>query len=130
MDLLKNPIIIGLLSAVVAYGYLYWKEQQRQNENPDLEKKPVNFMIPGVIGALVWFIMGSLNRTNMQLGGSVEKSLPVNSVIHKYNENVELKSNNSHKSGNSFDSKSYKLVKKGNIQLPSQDVFLDLGSNW
>ena len=133
MDILKNPIILGLLAAVVTYGFLYWKEQQRQKDNPDLEKKSVNIMIPGVVGAVIWFIAGSFGNSN-QIGGYIEnnvedikKNLPVNSVIHKFDDDVELKST---KSDGSADSKSFKLVKKGNIQLPGQDVFMDLGSNW
>ena len=126
MDIIKNPIVLGILAAVVTYGFLYWKEQQKQKDNPDLETKQVNIMIPGVVGAIVWFIMGSFS-SDSQTGGN-STTLPVNSIIHKYNENVELKSNKSEDMLNdTIDSKSFKLVKKGNIQLPGQDVFLDLG---
>lgn len=123
MDILKNPIIVGILATVVTYGYLYWTEKKKQEENPELKKKNVNLAICGAVGALTWFISGSF----ISQSGGKTSMLPPNSIIHKYNENVELKSN---KSDNSFGSQSFRLVKKGNVQLPNQDVFLDLGSNW
>ena len=127
MDLIKNPIILGILATAVTYSFLYWKEMQRQKENPDLKAKNVNIMIPGVVGALVWFIVGSFNDGTVKSLEGGNTKLPVNTIVNKFDENVELKSN---ASDGSFGSKSFKLVKKGSIQLPGQDVFLDLGDGW
>lgn len=124
-NLLTNPIIIGIAVAAATYSYLYWKEKQRQREDENAKPKSVNIMIPGVVGALIWFVVGSFIAKPL-VGGSVQKksSLPPNSVINKFNENVQLAATDS------FGSDSYRLVQKGNIELPTKDVFLDLGSDW
>lgn len=123
LDLFKNSIVLGVIAAVAAYLFMYWQEEQQHKKNPKAMKKKVNIMTPGVIGALVWFIAGSY------FDGIVvdEKApmLPTNTVIHKLNENIELTSNSSASEG----IKSYRLVGKGRIQLPQQEVFLDL-ANW
>jgi hypothetical protein len=120
-DMLKNPILIGLLAAIATYSYIYWQEDQRYKKNPKTKKKRVNIITPGVVGALVWFIIGSyFDEVNM--GPMIQK----NTVIEKLSGGVELDTNGSQ---DSFGSKSYRLVGKGRVQLPQQDVFLDL-ANW
>lgn len=126
-SLITNPIVLGLVAAVVTFSYLYWKEKQRQKEDENAKPKNVNIMIPGVVGALTWFVVGSFVAQPM-VGGNVEvekkSMLPLNSVINKFDENVKLEATDS------FGSDSYRLVQKGNIELPNKDVFLDLGSDW
>ena len=49
MDVVKNPVIIGVLVAAITYLYLWW-----QNKN-DKNKKPINLFIPAgtAIGAAI-----------------------------------------------------------------------------
>ncbi len=56
---LKNPIVLGILTAVLVYLYLYWEEEQKHKKNPKIEKKSVSFITPAVIGVIVWFISSS-----------------------------------------------------------------------
>ena len=81
-------------------------------------------MTPGVVGALVWFISGSY-FDNSLCDIKHPNMLPKDTIIQKLNENIELTSNSSGSEG----VKSYRLVGKGRIQLPQQDVFLDI-ANW
>ena len=126
LDILKNPIILGVLAGTVAYLYYYWQESQRQKANPRLKKKSINIFVPGVAAVIVWFASSMyFDKTNntAQEGGEGEGNLlPNNSIIHRLDENVEIGSDAS------YGSKSYRLVGKGRIQLPDQDVFLDLAN--
>ena len=39
LDLLKNPIVLGILAAVTAYLFMYWQEEQKHKQNPKAIKK-------------------------------------------------------------------------------------------
>ena len=125
LDILKNPIILGVLAGTVAYLYYYWQESQRQKKNPASKKKPINIFVPGVAAVVVWFASSMYfdkKNNSSQEGGAT--LLPNNSIIHRLDENVELGT----VSEGSYGSKSYRMVGKGRIQLPDQDVFLDLAN--
>lgn len=121
LDLFKNPIVLGILAAISTYLFMYWQEEQQHKKNPKADKKKVDIMTPGVIGALVWFISGSYFDTSAT---DKKSMLPLNTIVHKLDENIALSSDSS-----GSDVKSYRLVGKGRIQLPQQEVFLDL-ANW
>ncbi len=59
LSYLKNPIVLGILTAVLVYLYLYWEEEQKHKKHPKIEKKSVSFITPAVIGVIVWFISSS-----------------------------------------------------------------------
>lgn len=126
LDLLKNPIVLGVLASIITYLYMYWQENQRHKKNPKSVKKSINIMTPGVVGALVWFASGSYfdkTLSNIPLKPT-NQMIPNNTIIERLDDNVPIGSDSP-----SGDSKSYRLVGKGKIQLPQQDVFLDL-ANW
>lgn len=59
LDILKNPVIIGLFAGVLVYIYLWWclKEENKRRKNKNKKtKKDVNLIIPSVIAVIVWFI--------------------------------------------------------------------------
>jgi hypothetical protein len=58
MDIIKNPVIIGLVAAVVTYMYMGWSIEEKNKKNKK-HKKPqeeVNLMIPLVVGVILWFL--------------------------------------------------------------------------
>ena len=63
----KNPIVVGIITAAVTYGYLWYSNEQRHKQDPEARKKRVNIMIPAVIGALAWFIISvyTENKTSI-----------------------------------------------------------------
>lgn len=131
--ILTNPIILGILACVVTYLIMYWQERQRHKKNPKTKKREINIMIPGIVGCLIWFAAGSyFDNTDKE---SIEKQennksmLPKNAIVAKYDEKVILSSEGGSQSGSGSDVESYRLVGKGKIQLPHQEVFLDL-ANW
>lgn len=110
--MILKSVILGIITSVAVYGFLYWKNKNSNNS--------INLIPVVVSGALVWFFSGmyfnSISNSTL---------LPPNSVIHKYDQQIEL---NSTDTGLSGGDNSYRLAKTGSIQLPSEnpDVFLDL----
>jgi len=118
-DIVRNPIVLGILSGTIVYLYMYWQEEQKEKNNEN--RKPVSILIPGVVASFVWFITGCMNGSE-ENNNYVRESLPEKSIIYRLDDNVKLPNDNN----SSFGSKSFRLVGRGNIQLPDQDVFLDL----
>jgi hypothetical protein len=56
MDIIKNPVVIGLLFGSVSYAYLMWQNKKKnKNKNKD-KKKKINIIIPILISFIGWFI--------------------------------------------------------------------------
>jgi hypothetical protein len=60
MDIIKNPVIIGLVVGILTYVYMMWTEKEKikkmKNKNKKYKKSKINLVIPIVITILVWFI--------------------------------------------------------------------------
>lgn len=62
MDIIKNPIVIGLTMGTLVYGYLSYTINERNEENEKKkkgkrkEKESVNLLIPLVVIVIAWFI--------------------------------------------------------------------------
>lgn len=121
LDILKNPIIIGLVVGVITYVFMLMRNTKKYKKNQkSKEKNKPNILIPVIAaivsGILVWLYFGS-SETKPEMTMTVEKLV-----------NEPLKeSESSAKTGGSSDSVSYHLVGKG-INFPHNlpDVFLDL----
>ena len=59
MDIIKNPIVVGLFASVITYIYLSWRasENNKKKKSKDKKKEEVNLLIPLVVGIIVWFVM-------------------------------------------------------------------------
>jgi len=123
MNVTRNPIVLGILSGAMVYLYLFWQEEQKQSEDELYERKPVSILIPGIVSSFVWFITGCMVSSE-KIPYSHRQSLPENCVIHKLGDKIELECDNN----STLDSKSFRMVGRGQIQLPNQDVFLDLAN--
>jgi hypothetical protein len=58
MDIIKNPVVIGLVAGVITYMYMGWSLEEKNKKNKK-HKKPqeeVNLMIPLVVGVIMWFL--------------------------------------------------------------------------
>ncbi|MBA42449.1 MAG: hypothetical protein CMF62_00380 [Magnetococcales bacterium] len=129
MDILKNPIVIGILALVITYAYLWWENEQKYKKNPEIKKKSVNLMIPGVVGAVSWFIASSYFDKNSSTPEK-NKILAINSEVVKPTLRKELEKALSEASDipDSFKSGSYKALDNESIKVPDLDVFMDLMS--
>lgn len=52
MDILKNPIVIGISCGVLSYIYLLYQKNKDDRNNPN----SVNLLIPLLITIIAWFI--------------------------------------------------------------------------
>jgi len=63
MDVIKNPVIIGVFATVLTYLYLQWqideknKKYKKKHNKPNKHEEEVNLIIPAVVGVIVWFIV-------------------------------------------------------------------------
>lgn len=136
IGIFKNPIILGILGATLTYLYIYWQNEKKHKKNSKAKKKPVSFITPGVVGVFIWFISSNLN-----IYGGDKKAAQIKPKAQIFNRDTNCKleynitnkrpefylnPNNQVSSEGSFGSKSYHLISKNNIRLPSTDVFIDL----
>lgn len=57
MDILKNPIIIGLISGTLTYAYMTWSVNEENKKIKDKKnKKEINLIIPLIVLIITWFI--------------------------------------------------------------------------
>ncbi len=90
MDIIKNPIIIGLVIGALTYGYLSYTVNEKNEENDKKkkhkrkEKESVNLMIPLVVAIIVWFIAYAYfeynidnKPNNSQILPTIGESLPM-----------------------------------------------------
>lgn len=110
IEILKNPIIIGLIAGILTYLYLYWNEEQRyKSVLRRSKKKPVSILTPGLVAIISWFVASSYldhKSSSTLVTNSIQKS---NKMV-----SVDSVSDGLHK------------IQTNNIRLPQSDVFIDL----
>lgn len=52
LDILKNPIVLGVLAGVVTYLYMMWCNNKKYEKNPN-EKKEISLVTPAVVAVIV-----------------------------------------------------------------------------
>jgi len=64
LELIKNPIVIGIIIATISYIYLGWKQSKKEKR----KNKDINILIPvsiGCISSLVFYFI--FNNTSQQI---------------------------------------------------------------
>lgn len=144
-DVLRNPIIVGILVGVVVYLFMKHKNEKKQKKNKDKKDKNKHsaFVIPGMAGIIAGFLVWTLNESD-------KKVSPNNNVIAENRQLIppeieinDMKTsmaggslnnsivggalNNSIVGGASDKMNSYQMIGKG-IQVPTNlpDAFLDM----
>lgn len=117
-DLIKNPLVLGIVAAVATYSYLYWDQQQKQKQHPKMKLDEIGFITPLIVGLLVFVIahnlFGDVTAQVVEQIANTPKA-QCNTLIA---DNIVKE----------LDSQVYHLVGKNSIRLPSNaDVFIDLG---
>lgn len=154
MDILKNPIVIGIILGVLVYLYLLWDNDKKyKNSNGKEPKKDVNIGIPlivAIVGAVAsygYFNNSFVTNIDKNVDASINKLIDVESPqqltgggqINNSN-SVPVKLPSSHTSSNtqfikpsksitdfsSDNALSYVLTHKG-INIPNNipDVFIE-----
>lgn len=128
-ELLKNPIVLGVIFAVFTYAYLYWDNTEKQKKKPRANIEPVGMMTPLIVGLLVFVIAHNLfgnDAQNIPLQMSrptafiSQQDMSAKMQCNKFIDNAKIKSLDMN------DSATYHLVGKNAIRLPQTDVFIDL----
>ncbi len=128
LEILKNPIVIGIVIFVGIYGYLYWSNKKKYEMDSSTEKKSVNIMIPGVAGILGWFIASSLFKSGTSLPvpyttpitTPITKIMPVKIMQVQQNIPPQLNSGNAPTGSIEFH------LLENNVKLPPEDVLVEL----
>jgi hypothetical protein len=102
INILKNPIVIGIIMALITFGYLYWDNKRKQKKNPNINKK-YDIITPLIVGAFTWFISANYfdntiqpisNNVNVQTmisDGHILKQDGINSIIEpNYDNNIKI----------------------------------------
>lgn len=127
MNFIKNPIIIGVVAAIIIYFILYWynKSESDKNKKPP---KPVNIYIPiisGVIIALLAYLYFKNTKKNIpknnqvNTGGSNNipiNNIPINNIPNSNIMATPLEKNNI--LGNAIIDGLQKKFQPGNINQP------------
>lgn len=140
IDIIKNPVVIGLLFGTLAYFYMEWSNERRYKKDPNY-KKTVGVLTPlviGIISALIAYGIMDEDIQNMQAAQTIPVVSDAHgglSGIHGGLSKIELDGiSKSYKLSkidvsSAIDSpKSYTLVSKGlnipnNVNLP--DVYIE-----
>ena len=117
LEILKNPIVIGIALFVIIFIYMYWTNKKKYDKDPSSEKAPINIMIPGVAGILGWFVASTLFGASVPTQTNIPtvKKMPVNPIIHPQGnmENVGTGSVEFH-------------LLENNVKIPPTDVLIEL----
>jgi len=111
MDFVKNPIILGALAGLITYGYFYY-DAQKHKDDPEIKQNKVPILAPCVVAVIIWFV------TSCYFDSCCE-TVKVNILSPKL-PNISK--------GSDISTRSYHLVGKNKIRLPSNDVFIDIAN--
>lgn len=116
VEIIKNPVILGLFAGVLTYGYLWWSNSDDKKKiKGKKQKKEISLIIPAIIMCIVWFLSyGYFEYGNDQ---SHEKSIS--------GDFKPIKGGVSSQSSGNDDIRSFSLINKG-LNIPSKlpDVFI------
>lgn len=62
IEILKNPVIIGLLAGAIVYNYMAWNRKKeiekrlKKSKKIKEEQKYNDIIIPSIVAIIVWFI--------------------------------------------------------------------------
>lgn len=129
MDILKNPILIGVFVGVCSYMYLkHQVDQENKNLDSKMPKKEVNLFIPLVVTVLAWFIAHNYFNASFVSApsGPQVETVVVNEPAAVVVEREMISSG----VGSGESVKSYHLISRGMSipnEIPLPDVFIETG---
>lgn len=123
MNIVKNPIFIGIVVALITYAYFYFENNKKKDK--ENKKKSLNIVIPGIVGSIVWFLAGTYFDS---LGSESPTQIPIIGGNLNKDTNVEFLNNVlsqapviSHSAKGNL---GYNRITE-DIPLPNIDVFMD-----
>lgn len=135
MDILKNPIVIGITISALTYGYLVMQVNEKnekinklRKKGKKIEKESVNLLIPLIVGIIGWFLAYAYfeyndNSSNVENTNVLKKIPPLPLPLPpspKYNFVRDILTESS-------EPKAFTLITKGNnIPQNIPDVLIDM----
>jgi hypothetical protein len=95
MDIIKNPVVIGISASIITYGYLYYTVRekntklQKKHKKSKSKRRPkleeVNLIIPLIVGLVVWFLSYGYfeystsdgTKVSQNTAGNIEHPVPL-----------------------------------------------------
>ncbi len=113
IDILKNPVVIGILAGTLTYSYLWWHNETKYKKDIK-ERKTTGILMPAIVGLVVW----ALYHVYLDLTGELILEDGVNAS--NYNITKDVPSIN--------EAVDFRMIEKGltlpnNLVLP--DVFIE-----
>lgn len=114
LEILKNPIVLGILASAITYMYLLWDKKKKAAKKTDGEiKKDINLMIPLIAGITVCIVAYIVFCSNVS---AVSYDIPqVDSLDIKYKFSDEMIKNDSASVGE------IRLVSRG-VNIPNRVI--------
>lgn len=137
MDIVKNPVIIGVFAGVVVYIYMSWslEEKKKKNKNKSQKEEQVNLLVPLAVAVIAWFIaygyFSHSSTEGQQGGGDSDKDIGMPKLIPKP---MPVKGESGYRftgdvmTSSSSDPRSFSMLPSGGITIPSKfpDVMIEL----
>ena len=118
-NILKNPIILGVIATLISYGYLYIKNNNKKNKKKIKKKQNINIIPPITIGLVIGFLSYNYLENDSEINNIKNNNIQVIEGGSKINpmRNTSL---------NFSSEKSYKLIGTNKLDTLNPDVFIDL----
>ena len=88
VEILKNPVIIGLLAGAIVYNYMAWNRKKeiekrlKKGKKIKEEQKYNDIIIPSIVAIIVWFIsFAYFNYKEEKAGQPVQQLQPLQPII-------------------------------------------------
>lgn len=119
MDVLKNPVVVGVIAGVITYIILYYKD--KNEKDPKIKQKYIGLTIPAIVALIIWFISGSYFETT-----NIQKSSINELMLMGGNEPFLGDINDLGNLSLSNDAKSVNIINNG-VSIPTKlpDVFIE-----
>jgi flagellar basal body-associated protein FliL len=135
MDIVRNPVVIGLFVGTMTYAYLSHSAKDKNKNDKNYKKQKINLMIPLVMALIGWFIAyayfenkndkivpAAETQSAMVSRNNIQLPLPISPSPQHFIKDVVSESTTS-------DPKSFELLKGGSsVNIPDNlpDVFLEM----
>ena len=98
VEILKNPVIIGILAGAIVYNYMAWN-RKKEIEKRLKKGKPIkeshkhnDIIIPSIIAIIVWFITFAYLNYKEEKSGQINQPNQLNQ-LNQLNQQMQTKIN-------------------------------------